>query len=132
MSTKNKPPPFSPGLGPPSLSATPRLHRAAVLVLLVAASSIAYLNADHDELFFDDAAGDLILNPLTGSLHDAFLAFWQSPLRPGEQLSRLTFALNSTFNQAVGLPRLEVTTFLAFNVMVHALNVCLVYLLMQR
>jgi protein O-mannosyl-transferase len=109
----------------------PWFGRAAIFLLLVGAAFVAYINADHEEFLFDDVAGNLILNPQTADLHSAVRSIWQNPFGAGEQVARLTFAMNCAFNKAVGLRPLDVTSFLVFNVAVHALNVCLVYLLVR-
>ncbi|HVP11132.1 MAG TPA: tetratricopeptide repeat protein [Phycisphaerae bacterium] len=107
----------------------PWIGRAAAVLLLVAASSIAYLNADHEELFFDSVL--LSEKPEIQTVHDSLLGFWRNALRPGEELTYITFALNYALNRSLGLPGLDVTGFLVVNVCIHALNSCLVYLLLR-
>ncbi len=115
-------------------------------------SGIAYVNADHEELFFDST--DLILrNPQVADLEGALGRLWRSPLAadeqvaPGnhrgteaqrssalaadEQIAHVSFALNYTVNRALGADPFDVTGFLIFNVAVHALNAVLVYLLVR-
>jgi tetratricopeptide (TPR) repeat protein len=50
-----------------------------------------------------------------------------APWRPGEELSLLTFAINYRINEKLGRPGLDVTGLLIPNVLLHALNACLVY-----
>ena len=99
-------------------------------LFLVALSIGTYLNAGHKEFFFD-SAGTLIENPRILDLGQAFQRLFSSPFSADEQLAHVSFALNYAVNHALGQPGLDVTTFLAFNVLVHALNACLVYFLLR-
>lgn len=99
--------------------------------VIAALSAVAYLNAGHAEFFFD-SAGALIANPRTTDLGGTFRRLWQAPLGADEQVSHLTFALNYALNRALGRPGFEVAGFLVFNVLLHALNGCLVYVLLRR
>jgi protein O-mannosyl-transferase len=107
----------------------PWLVQAGALALLAAASSVAYLNADHKELFFDS----LMLSDRTEirTVSDSLLRFLRNPLLPGEELTYITFSINHAVNRGLGLPGLDVTAFLVVNVCIHALNTCLVYLLLR-
>ncbi len=107
------------------------LPRALPLIFLVAVTSACYLNADHEEFLFDWGAGGLDVRLREQTLGEALESFWQAPHKPGEQLSHVSFALNCALNEAVGLDRFEVTSFLIVNVMIHALNACLVYFLVR-
>jgi len=57
--------------------------------------------------------------------------FGRGLLLPGQQLSSLTFALNAALNRALGLADFDITTLLATNVLIHAVNACLVYALVR-
>ncbi len=112
-------------------SAWPARGRGALAyVLLIGLSSIAYVNAGHPEFFFD-SAGALIENPRTVDLPGTLRRLCLSPWSADEQFSHLTFALNYAINRALGRPGFEVAGFLVFNVLVHALNTCLLYTLLR-
>jgi protein O-mannosyl-transferase len=106
------------------------LRRFAPILLLWILAAACYLNADHEEFLFDSALGH-IDNPGTRDLSQALGSLRRSPLAPGEQLSSLTFALNHALNTIVGLKGFDITTFLAVNVLIHAINASLVYLLIR-
>lgn len=115
----------------PNAGATARpWHLAAICLLLLGVTAGAYINADHEEFLFDSAQPDLLSSPAQNwrhTLHD----FWREPLRPGQQLTTATFALNYLANRAVGLDGLDVTGFLAVNVLLHGINACLVFFLLR-
>ncbi len=93
-------------------------------------SAIAYLNADHEELFFDST--DLILrNPQTADLEGALAKLWRWPLAADEQVAHVSFALNHKVNRELSADPFDVTGFLIFNVAVHAFNAVLVYFLLR-
>ncbi|MBI4581004.1 MAG: tetratricopeptide repeat protein, partial [Planctomycetes bacterium] len=104
--------------------------RALPCLLLVAITAAAYINADHEQFLFDSAQADLLAKPAAAGLQ-TFREFWRQPLKPGQHLATLSFALNDAVNRALGMDGLDVTGFLAFNVLVHAVNACLVYLLIR-
>jgi tetratricopeptide (TPR) repeat protein len=106
------------------------LLRAAPLAILLVATAIAYFNADHEELLFDSTQSDLLAKPAR-HWSETFHDFWRTPLKPGQQLTYVTFALNFLLNRAMGLDGLDVTGFVVFNVLLHGLNACLVYLLIR-
>jgi protein O-mannosyl-transferase len=114
----------------PRAAKSARVWQALAPLILVALSIGTYLNAGHKEFFFD-SAGTLIENPRILNVGQTFARLFTAPLSADEQLAHLSFALNYAVNHALGRPGLNVTTFLAFNVLVHALNVCLVYLLLR-
>lgn len=101
------------------------------ICLLILAGFI-YANADHEEFLFDSRHGNIktsdTKSALQTSLHDLLVTFW----KPGEDLSRVTFQTNALINQAVGLAPYDVTGFLVGNVVVHAVNAWLVYLLILK
>lgn len=99
-------------------------------MLLVGLSAVAYINAGHAEFFFD-SAGTLIANPRTVDLSGTLQRLWRAPFSADEQVSHLTFALSYALNRALGRPGFEVAGFLVFNVLLHALNGCLVYVLLR-
>jgi tetratricopeptide (TPR) repeat protein len=99
-------------------------------LVLVGLAVLAYVNAGHPAFFFD-SAGTLIQNPRTVDLGGTWRQFWQHPLAADEQLSHLTFAGSYALNRALGRPGFEVAGFLVFNVLLHGLNACLVYILVR-
>ena len=107
----------------------PALCIPAAFVVIAA---LTYLNADHQEFLFDSRHGGIVVPDITqalrSDLHDLFVTFW----RPGEDLARVTFRLNALLNGAIGLDPFDVTGFLAVNIIIHALNAWLVYLLVLR
>ena len=107
-----------------------RWQQLLPVVLLVVVSCCAYLNADHEEFLFDSAAG-AIENHHTRDLAGTTAWLLRHPFSPDAQLAHVTLALNYAVNRALGLKGFEVTTFLIFNVMVHALNACLVFFLLR-
>ncbi|HVP10435.1 MAG TPA: tetratricopeptide repeat protein [Phycisphaerae bacterium] len=132
MSRKNRPRRLPPEPTAASPSRFPSwLVQAAALLLLVAASSLAYVNAGHKSLFFDDWADNLITNPEARDVRGILWNFFRHPFSADEQLARLTFALNCAFNRAMGIQAVDLTTYLVFNVAVHALNSCLVFFLLR-
>ncbi|MDM8007168.1 MAG: tetratricopeptide repeat protein [Phycisphaerae bacterium] len=105
-------------------------HRVWPILLLCLLAGICYLNADHEEFLFDSALGH-IDNWQNQDLCQAMRHFGRGLLLPGQQLSSLTFALNAALNRAIGLADFDITTFLAVNVLIHAANACLVYVLIR-
>ncbi len=106
------------------------LRPVLVPVCLIGLVAAAYVNADHEEFFFD-SAGSFIENPRVFKVGQAFGKLFRSPLAADEQLCHFTFALNYRLNRALGLRGFDVTTFLAFNALIHAINACLVYALLR-
>jgi tetratricopeptide (TPR) repeat protein len=90
---------------------------------------VAYVNAGHEELFFDSVV--MADRPEIQDVSSALRRLWRSPLRPGEELTYITFAANYAVNESLGLSGFDVTGFLVVNVFVHALNACLVYVLLR-
>ncbi len=115
--------PASPAAGRPG---------AAALALLVALTALTYLNADHEEFFFDSRHGDIrVADPaaaLRADLRSLMLQWW----RPGEDLSRITFRLNALVQKLAGMEPFDVTGYLAVNVLLHAFNAWLVMQLIGR
>jgi tetratricopeptide (TPR) repeat protein len=101
-----------------------------VPLVLVALAGLAYINAGHEGFFFDSTQSEVLARP---ALHgyETWVEFWRQPLKPGQQFTYLTFALNYQANLAMGRKGLDVAGFLMFNVVLHALNACLVYLLIR-
>jgi len=132
VARKKKKHPKSPKSSKSEPSAKPsRLLGKLPFVLLFVLVALAYLNADHEEFIFDSRL-PLVDNPeATNPVNLIKSFFWQSPYNPDAPLSFLTFALNHTFNIAIGLDGFDITTFLIFNVLIHGLNACLVYLLIR-
>jgi tetratricopeptide (TPR) repeat protein len=92
-------------------------------------SSVVYLNADHEKFYFDSRmiVDDLRVHDFSYALEQFGQRLWQ----PDSQLTYLTFAVNYAINESLGLAGNDVTGFLVANVLIHALNVCLVYLLLR-
>ncbi|MHC4444549.1 MAG: tetratricopeptide repeat protein [Planctomycetota bacterium] len=110
------------------------LYRILIPLFIVVVASVCYLNADHERFYFDSAFADSnIVKPehTCGPLQ-VIKNYWQGRLNPDAPLAYITFAWNYSFNKAVGLDGFDITTFLAFNVIIHILNTCLVYLLIRR
>jgi tetratricopeptide (TPR) repeat protein len=105
-----------------------RWLRLLPYALLIGLAAVAYVNAGHPTFFFD-SAGTLIENPRTIDLGGTWRRFWETPLAADEQLSHLTFAFSYALNRALGRPGFGVAGFLVFNVLLHALNTCLVFVL---
>lgn len=108
-----------------------RLRLAGTMLLLAALASICYVNADHEEFYFDSASGQIDNWVATYGVRGGVKLLIDHPLRPGAFLSFLTFSLNRELNRALGLPDFDVTTFLVVNVLIHAVNACLVFLLIR-
>jgi tetratricopeptide (TPR) repeat protein len=106
-----------------------RLRRVVPFVLLVVLASVAYVNAGPGELFFDSTimADRLRTQDVASSLR----AFWQTLLRPGEEFTYVTFAINRAAGRALGVADSDATGFLVVNTLIHALNGCLLYLLLR-
>jgi len=105
-------------------------RRVWPILLLCLLAGVCYLNADHEEFLFDSALGH-IDNWRNRDLGQAVKDFGRGLLLPGQQLSSLTFALNAALNRALGLADFDITTLLATNVLIHAVNACLVYALVR-
>jgi tetratricopeptide (TPR) repeat protein len=104
--------------------------RALPCALLLAITAGIYINADHQELLFDSAQPTLLANPARNG-QETLSDFWKSPLKPGQQVTYVSFAVNYAVNRCMGLDGLDVSGLLAFNVLLHGLNACLVYLLLR-
>ncbi|MFQ5460590.1 MAG: hypothetical protein ACE5EL_07330, partial [Anaerolineae bacterium] len=91
-----------------------RHHKLLGLLFLGLISTIAYLNADHEEFYFDSKGGRSIENQRVRDLGGMLHSTWKAPWVPGSQLPFATFAVNYALNEAVGLRGFDVTTFLAF------------------
>lgn len=100
-------------------------------VILVGVSGLAYLNAGHDEFLFDSASQSAGSPRVTDSVAQAAGYLGKAPFLPGYRLTIITFALNHAFNVAVGLEPFNVRTYLIVNVLIHALNACLVFYLIR-
>ncbi len=109
-----------------------RLKRVGPVALILLISASAYLNANHAELTFDDLVSGVIRDAgstgVAGSLRRLFALPWQVD----EQLAKLTFAFNFAVNRALNREPLNVTSFLVVNILIHAINGCLVYFLVRR
>lgn len=98
---------------------------------LVLVSCVAYVNAGHKAFLFDDAK-DVLTNPsYDPTLAAAFQRFWRERSTSDAPLTYLTFAVNHAFNRAIGIHRADLTGFLVVNVLIHAINACLVYFLVR-
>lgn len=109
-----------------------RLKRVGPVALILLISASAYINANHAELTFDDLASGVIRDAgstgVAGSLRRLLALPWQVD----EQLAKLTFAFNFAMNRALNREPLDVTSFLVVNILIHAINGCLVYFLVRR
>ncbi|MHC4674258.1 MAG: hypothetical protein ACYTBZ_17370, partial [Planctomycetota bacterium] len=98
-------------------------------LLIVIISAVCYLNADHETFLFDSNLDQIEVPDtslaLNRYLHRFIFEFW----KPGIELSRATFMLNTFLNESLGLDTYDITTFLVVNVLIHAFNSCLVYFL---
>ncbi len=107
------------------------VQRVLPFCILIGLSGLAYSNAGHKEFFFD-SAGESIANARNAEGFGAALrSYIRREWNPDSAISYLTFPLNVSINRALGLEPFEVTGFLVFNVVVHAINACLVYLLIR-
>ena len=96
---------------------------------IFAAASTVYLNAGHEELFFDSV--HLEDDPVIPHFADALGRFFKSGLRPGQDFSNLTFAANYAWNISHGVPGFDAKSFLIVNVALHALTACLFYVFLS-
>ncbi|MHC4442533.1 MAG: tetratricopeptide repeat protein [Planctomycetota bacterium] len=118
------------GRQPPATESTP-IYRVLPFILLFFLAAIAYLNADHEDFIFDSRL-PLVENPEdVVNVETIIKRFYRGEYNPDARFTFLTFALNYAFNQAMGLDGFDITTFLIFNVIVHATNACLLYLLVR-
>ncbi|UCD28343.1 MAG: tetratricopeptide repeat protein [Planctomycetota bacterium] len=103
--------------------------RVLVPLFLATVALAAYLNADHEKFLFDSGEDHIIRTEHTEGPIKAIKYFWQGRLNPDAPFTYLTFAWNYSFNRAIGLDGFDSTAFLIINVLIHALNGWLVYLL---
>ncbi|UCD28342.1 MAG: tetratricopeptide repeat protein [Planctomycetota bacterium] len=105
------------------------LRRTLVVLFIACLASIGYLNADHKDRLFDTGFNQLELsNPSRAFglyVQRTLWPFW----RPGQSLAQTSFMLNAMVNKVLGLEAFDLTTFLVVNILIHALNACLVYFL---
>jgi tetratricopeptide (TPR) repeat protein len=104
----------------------------APITVLLAASCAAYLNAGHSELTFDDLASNVLRDAGSTGVVGSVRRLFAEPWSADEQFAKITFTLNCTLNRALDRDPLDGTLFLAVNVLLHAVNGCLVYLLVHR
>ncbi len=115
----------------PAISRWPWLiHGLAPCVLILLAATICYWNADHEEFLFDSI--HIVQASPEAEIRTALHRMVTRPLRPSQEVSRLSFALNAWINTQIGRPPYEVTSFLVVNVLIHAFNGMLVYFLVRR
>ncbi|MHC4442532.1 MAG: tetratricopeptide repeat protein [Planctomycetota bacterium] len=107
------------------------IYRVLPFILLFFLVSIAYLNADHQEFIFDSCELQISDALETKDFVSCIKRFWLGGYNPDAPLTFLSFSLNYIFNRAIGLEGFDITTFLIFNVIVHALNASLLYLLIR-
>jgi len=109
-----------------------RFFRAVgIFGLLLVLAAAAYINADHDEFLFDSSFARINV-PDPGVAFVAHMKrfvyeFW----RPGQELALATCMLNAVANRSLGLETYDITSYLAVNVFIHALNAFLVYCLVS-
>jgi protein O-mannosyl-transferase len=100
-------------------------------LLIIALACVAYVNAGHREFLFD-SAGNHIVNPRQSQGLVAAVRNYVNGTDTHEcAVSYITFAMNYSLNRKLGLDGYDVRSFLVFNVLVHAANACLVYLLLR-
>jgi protein O-mannosyl-transferase len=104
-------------------------HLLACLALLTL-TAIAYVNADHERLFFDSI--QLPLDRTLTNLSASLQRFWSSGLRPNQELTHLTFAANHAWNVRRGVPGFDVSSFVFVNVVLHGACVLLLYAFVLR
>ncbi len=115
--------------GPPQLNHQGRWRRFGPLLLLVTITILTYLNANHEEFYFDSGRGTMQKFADPGQMVGNLLRSHVIPT--GYPITQITFALNRWFNHAVGLDDYDVTTYVVVNVFIHAINACLVYFLVR-
>lgn len=98
-------------------------------LLLFGLAGLCYLNADHEVFYFD---GKDVINHLD-SPAGQWQALMRRPLRPGGYpLTEVSYALNHQLNRALGLDPYDVSSYLAINILLHAVNGCLIFFLTRR
>jgi len=105
-------------------------RRSLPLIGLFAVSCVIYVNAGHQEFFFDSPPY-ILEDPVHRSVADSLALVWRRPFSPDESIAHLSFALNHALNRALDLPGFHVTSFLVVNVVIHAVNVCLLFLVLR-
>jgi tetratricopeptide (TPR) repeat protein len=93
-------------------------------------AAIAYSNAGHERFEFD-SAGTQIVNAQTRDLPGSVRRLISAPLAGDGRLSALSFSLTCKLNEAIGKDPFHVNTFLFVNVVIHATNGWLVFLLIR-
>ncbi|MBN1492197.1 MAG: tetratricopeptide repeat protein [Phycisphaerae bacterium] len=88
---------------------------------------MAYLNADHEVFHFDSAGTHIVKPQPMQELAETMRRLVTRPWVPGRGVSTATFMFNTRLNEALGHDPWDVTGFLIVNVLVHAINACLVY-----
>lgn len=106
-----------------------RARLLASLLLVAILASAAYVDSDRDEFLFDSLSWTQ--NPALRDVGQQWSELWQRPWKPTQGLATLSWALNGAFNRALGLPTYDVTSFLAFNIALHALTACLLLLVVR-
>lgn len=108
------------------------LRRFGPVVVLLAACCGVYLSAVHSELTFDDLASNILRDASSTGVVESIRRLFAAPWSADEQFAKVTFAINCGLNRALHRDPFDGTFFLAFNVLLHAVNGCLVYLLIRR
>lgn len=116
---------------PHAPSRQPELLRAlGPPVLLLTLAVLTYINTGHERFEFD-SAGTMIVNSQTRDLAGSLRRLISGPLAGDGRLSILSFSLNCALNEALGRDAFDVTSFLVINVLIHAVNAWLVFLLVR-
>jgi len=101
----------------------------AAASVLFGLACLTYGNAGHDRLFFDSL--QLTQDPVLTDWGRSWNRFLHSGVSPGQDLALLTFAANHAWNVRHGRSGFDVTDFLLVNVLLHAANTVLVFLLLR-
>src|SRR5436309_669943 len=106
-----------------------RISRFIPPILLIGLAVLSYSNADHESIFFDSL--HLLEDPVLADLGASWHRFWTSHIRPGQDLSMLSFAANYAWNIRHGRAGFDADSFVAINVFLHAANCACVYFLIR-
>ncbi len=108
-----------------------RWFALGAMLALITLTAITYANADHEEFFFDSSHGEIERKDPQAALSRYLTNVVTSP-RPNAALTHATFMLNAVANEVLGTALYDVTGFLIGNVLLHALNACLLFLFLRQ
>jgi len=115
---------------PPPAHPSSRLCQIAAPILLLALAAAAYHNAASEKFEFD-SAGTVIINSQTRDLAYNIRRLVTHPVGGDSRLSMLSFSLNCKLNETLGRDPFDARSFLVVNVLIHALNAWLIFVLVQ-